>query len=527
MQNNQISPSRPLHSEQNPEGSNASVPDIVTMHGDSSSSDTTPLAGPGVNSPKISHHNNLGAFPTMLQRGDGNIFALATSFADFLPYYGPTETPAIHPEVWIIDGETGQKLSDPYKLDANGLLSGVYAYVEQDQSGNGADRLVTTISDEAGIHIAKFSASPETGYTVSWENYATITDFVMADDSIISLSPDADGDIWFVTAQGVLGVVSHNDEPTRSLQLGRGETINNSFSTATLKTGDQDVQIAAIASSQKLYLVKKPVDPTESLALLGDALSYEYGHQLKPGQLPYAAPLGDSSDRPQIWGTGATPTFFGPDTGVEYVMITGNNHKSLKLYVWEVRTGRKICEHQLFKDPNARGTENSAIGIGNTIIVSSSYGYPYPVPEDFFIRREHPFYGGMTRVDLSFHGDIPIGAETVWEQPVRSAAVPRLSLQDSRIYTMTRQGASNVASAKDHYAYCVMRFDTGEVEYKKDLRKVERFQRPESERPGYVRDIRFALDDPLQMVGCVSQNKVGRTVLWQGTMDGFFRIEAL
>ena len=127
MQNNQISPSRPLHSEQNPEGSNASVPDIVTMHGDSSSSDTTPLAGPGVNSPKISHHNNLGAFPTMLQRGDGNIFALATSFADFLPYYGPTETPAIHPEVWIIDGETGQKLSDPYKLDANGLLSGVYA----------------------------------------------------------------------------------------------------------------------------------------------------------------------------------------------------------------------------------------------------------------------------------------------------------------------------------------------------------------------------------------------------------------
>ena len=66
-----------------------------------------------------------------------------------------------------------------------------------------------------------------------------------------------------------------------------------------------------------------------------------------------------------------------------------------------------------------------------------------------------PFVGGMARVDL----DSP-GCHTVWENKVRSAALPHLSIPDSLIYTITRIGADKTTPL-DLFAYAVVDPNSG------------------------------------------------------------------
>lgn len=84
------------------------------------------------------------------------------------------------------------------------------------------------------------------------------------------------------------------------------------------------------------------------------------------------------------------------------------------------------------------GSENSPVGIGRSVFVASTYGYPYPaLPEGAgpAVPPSAPFTGGMTRVDVADDG-----CHVVWENRVRSAAVPRLSTADGALYTVARVG---------------------------------------------------------------------------------------
>jgi hypothetical protein len=92
--------------------------------------------------------------------------------------------------------------------------------------------------------------------------------------------------------------------------------------------------------------------------------------------------------------------------------------------------------------------------------VTSTYGYPYPaVPAGAppAVPPTAPFVGGMTRVDV----DNP-GCHTVWENRVRSAALPHLSISDGLLYTITRVGFADTTPL-DVFAYAVVDPGTGQL----------------------------------------------------------------
>lgn len=144
------------------------------------------------------------------------------------------------------------------------------------------------------------------------------------------------------------------------------------------------------------------------------------------------------------------------------------------------------------------GSENSPVGIGRSIFVASTYGYPYPtVPEGAgpAVPASAPFVGGMTRVDVD-----DTGCATVWDNTVRSAAVPHLSTADGLLYTVTRVGL-DITTPLDGYVFTVVNPDTGAVLSNRPL-------------AGTI------VDDPLQTSPLITHD---RKIL-QGTVTGILRI---
>lgn len=212
--------------------------------------------------------------------------------------------------------------------------------------------------------------------------------------------------------------------------------------------------------------------------------AYDSGSHRKPGQLSK--------------GTGATPTFFGPLTGSEYLMITDNNDVQTSLLVYKTKGAELICQYPLFT-AGSSGTENSAIGIGASVIVASTYGYPDPkVPDG--VPAKADFAAGMLRIDL--HQD-ESGWDLVWQNSLRSSAVPKLSTADNLIYTVERRGLMNKAKSglADSFYFTALDPETGATLYQKRIGG------------GFF-------SDTLQMAGNIGKDRV----YCQGTVGGIIRI---
>lgn len=116
-----------------------------------------------------------------------------------------------------------------------------------------------------------------------------------ADDYIVGLSPDWHGNIWFASEKGIVGYVSDTNSTTiRSLNLPIGERVANSISTVP--------EGSFVATDHALYLINAKV---ESNPVIIWRHAYERGPGRKPGQLS--------------WGTGSTPTIFGPRNGNDFL----------------------------------------------------------------------------------------------------------------------------------------------------------------------------------------------------------------
>lgn len=463
---------------------NASVRKIITMHGDTSSSDTTSFAGPEYPF-QSSYHHFATTCSTILIRSDGNPMVLGTTFADVI------KEKEVLPVVMVLDRDTGDVLSNPpLEIVSSSLLGGVYAYLD------GEDRLWMA----NGTTIINIEADPST-WNLTANEYADLSHCINDGDGIVSLSPDADRDIWFVSAFGVVGICNRQTRQSNTIQLGQDETINNSFSTATIKDGNTGAAtaIASIATNYSLYLFKKNADGQPEIQW---RLPYDRGTMLKPGQLGYPV-AGEKIHNG--YGTGATPTFFGPETGAEYVTITDNSDENFSVLVVNVASGALVCRQAIFP-AGSQGTENSAIGINNTVVVASTYGYPYPVPP-FFNPNDYPFNGGLVRVDFDENSGQP---RVIWQNmDIRSAAVPKLSLADGLIYTITRQGESMAAAPDDSYSFTAIDLNTGQVVHELEI-----------SHPGRIPNPLYLLHNPLQMAG----NFSSEGVFWQGSMGGVFRI---
>ncbi|EUA92734.1 putative 6-phosphogluconolactonase/glucosamine-6-phosphate isomerase/deaminase [Mycobacterium ulcerans str. Harvey] len=240
-----------------------------------------------------------------------------------------------------------------------------------------------------------------------------VSSAIPAGDQSVGVVPDYLGNVWFATGSGVVGVAKVGGG-VASVQLDPGEQVANSISASPANR----VGVATTAALYELNL-----DGVGNPQVLWRQ-PYDRGPARKPGQLS--------------WGTGSTPTYFGP-TGADYLTIVDNGDPLVHALIYESGTGNLICQQPVLTQ-GGPGSENSPIGAGTSTFIASTYGYPYPaVPAgagprcpDRAVRR------GMTRVDVE-----PTGCRTVWDSSTRSAALPHLSIADGLIYTITRIGLDN------------------------------------------------------------------------------------
>ncbi|WP_210742539.1 hypothetical protein [Nocardia veterana] len=433
----------------------------ATMHGDAESSDSTPLPGVGTGAVTAQFRELAAACPTILQGGDGMPQALCTTVTDRSP------------KIFLLDPGNGQPLTS-LSLPKGGLLGGVYAYLDN------ADRMVMVDGDDNLIRVGhrrdggdwKLAIDATTPLGAAVTGHCGGGDC----DSVASLMPDQQGRVWFATANGAVGVVDPNSGAAQSITL-PGEHVDNSISTApegTAVTTDHATYLfTADASGAPRQLWRRP---------------YDRGPARKPGQLS--------------WGSGASPTFFGPRDGTDYLAITDNAVPQENLLVYDTRTGAPVCSV-----PAVDGTENSPIGSGSSVFVASTYGYPYPAlpdnagPSD---PARADFTGGMVRIDVNADGK---GCTRVWTSEVKSAAVPRLSLADGLIYTVARKnevagiGTGSAGALIDTYHLVAIDAATGA---EKSSRLIGT----------------STVHDTLQMVGTIAPGRVQ----YQGTTTGLFRI---
>ncbi|MFD3748232.1 hypothetical protein [Nocardia sp. NPDC058633] len=423
----------------------------ATMHGDAGSSDVTPLAGPAVGA-AVTVYPLGAACPTLLEGADGLVVGLCTAIA------GRT------PTVFLFDsgasGPVGGALA-ALPLAKGSLLGGVYAYLDNE------DRLVVVDGGRQLLRVAHVR-----GDDGAWRLAATVqadlSGSIPQGDNVTGLVPDWQGNVWFATGGGVVGFVA-GDGRVRSVGLPSGEMVANSISSAP--NGG-----VAVASTHALYELTANDGEPEILW----RSAYDRGSARKPGQLS--------------WGTGSTPTYFGPVRGDEYLAIVDNADGQVRLVVARSGSGEQVCSVPV----PVGGSENSPIAVGSSIFVASTYGYPYPaVPEDAgpAVPAGAPFPGGLSRVDLTADGCVP-----VWDSRVRSAAVPRLSLADGGIHTLRRIGP-DATTPLDGFDYVVIDPQTGAVRNATPL-------------PGTV------AEDPLQMAALITRGGA----LWQGTITGIVRV---
>ena len=215
--------------------------------------------------------------------------------------------------------------------------------------------------------------------------------------------------------------------------------------------------------------------------------SYDRGTKQKPGQLSH--------------GSGATATFFGPN-GSDYVMLSDNADRQEKLIVYRSADGSAVGEGPLFT-PGASGTENSMIGVQNSIVGACTFGYPYAQYPDTKPAYRAQVAPGMERWDVN---DDASGITLKWRNNgIYSAAVPRLSTADNLIYTCERpRGPAGVLTGPVVYA-CAIDMDSGRVVHRQRLPRLANL---------------LAGGDPSQMVGVIDKHGVW----WQGTIGGIYRI---
>ncbi|MDY6049097.1 MAG: 6-pyruvoyl tetrahydrobiopterin synthase [Corynebacterium sp.] len=432
------------------------APGMATMHGDAQSSDTTPLPGPGANPWSVTSLNMGGACPTILVGQDGLVQVLVTQ------RFGSTGV-FLQPKLVILDPDAN--VLGELELPKGALLGGVYAFLDQD------DSMVLVDGSNTLLRIAH-DPQPYVAQRTNLRGFLA----AHGGDQVVGLVPDWQGRVWVASAKGGVAVIDQAAGTVRATSLGAGETVDNSISSAP--------EGVAIATSHALYLLDADADGNPQIQWRS---AYDRGTFRKPGQLS--------------WGTGATPSFFGPN-GSEYISITDNADVQESILVFDTATGRLVSDTGIFQ-PGKSGSECSMISIGNTVIASSSYGYPYPrVPEGQPASKPltAQFAPGFERWDLK-GGSL----QQVWNRKdVYCAVVPRYSTADGLIYICERKPFGIVTGPTISAAAIDM--ETGKTVYSQRL-------------PGLVTV--FGVDT-LQMVGTLDNNGTW----WQGTIGGLFRIAA-
>ena len=441
---------------------------LATMHGDAQSSDATPFAGPGDpgvgGSWKVTFTNHWAACPTILAGQDGYIQALMTQFLG-------SDAKVRKPKLAIIEPASGAQLG-AMEIPTGALLGGVYAYLDADSNLVMVD----------GTNALTWISHSQDGMTVWVSRRIDLTDAMKLEpkDHVVGIVPDWHGRIWVASERGVVGLIDPKRNVVRLTKLQQyspTERIDNPISACP--------QGVSIITSYGIYMLG--ADASTSKPRIIWSHSYDRGTKQKPGQLSH--------------GSGATATFFGPN-GSDYVMLSDNADRQEKLIVYRSADGSAVGEGPLFT-PGASGTENSMIGVQNSIVGACTFGYHYAQYPDTKPAYRAQVAPGMERWDVN---DDASGITLKWRNNgIYSAAVPRLSTADTLIYTCERpRGPAGVLTGPVVYA-CAIDMDSGRVVHRQRLPRLANL---------------LAGGDPSQMVGVIDKHGVW----WQGTIGGIYRI---
>jgi len=441
---------------------------LATMHGDAQSSDATPFAGPGDpgvgGTWKVTFTNHWAACPTILAGQDGYIQALMTQFLG-------SDAKLRKPKLAIIEPASGAQLG-AMEIPTGALLGGVYAYLDADSNLVMVD----------GTNALTWISHSQDGMKVWVSRRIDLTDAMKLEpkDHVVGIVPDWHGRIWVASERGVVGLIDPKRNVVRLTKLQQyspTERIDNSISACP--------QGVSIITSHGIYMLGADVSTSKPRIIWSH--SYDRGTKQKPGQLSH--------------GSGATATFFGPN-GSDYVMLSDNADRQEKLIVYRSADGSAAGEGPLFT-PGASGTENSMIGVQNSIVGACTFGYPYAQYPDTKPAYRAQVAPGMERWDVN---DDASGITLKWRNNgIYSAAVPRLSTADNLIYTCERpRGPAGVLTGPVVYA-CAIDMDSGRVVHRQRLPRLANL---------------LAGGDPSQMVGVIDKHGVW----WQGTIGGIYRI---
>ncbi|UQE75357.1 hypothetical protein MYK68_01615 [Gordonia sp. PP30] len=422
------------------------------MHGDLASTDSTAYRGPGRTGHLAAWSVPGGPCAATFIGSDSLPVSLCTNVIAGRPPQFAT------PVVTLFDPATARVLAT-LPLAKGGLLGGVYGYLD--------DKNRVVVADGTGAILKVAHRRTARGWQLFVADRIDLSRHLGA-DSVTGLAPDESGRIWWVTTAGIVGTVT--GRKVASMHLPRGEELGNGLSVRS--------RGVSVLTTHALYEMWAGSDGVPKAVW---RKAYDRGPARKPGQL--------------TWGSGTTPTYFGPG-GDEWVAIV-DNAVVPRLHVYRSDDGSPVCSLRAFAQPD-QGTENSPMAWGDSLVIPSTYGFQYPpmavrgpaVPPDA------PFVGAMTRIDVA-----PGRCTRVWESRDRMATLPRLSTADGLIHALGYGPLTPGPQQLGPVNYVAVDFHTG--------RRV------------VTRQVGVApLDEPLQLTGMIAPDGA----LWQGTFSRMLKI---
>ncbi len=441
-----------------PSGPDVGPMPTAMMHGDPYSTDTTPHRGPGrTGHVAASSFIGSGCTTTMVGR-DGIPVAMCT-------LYVGKDLQRTVPSVTLFDPVTAKPLAN-LQLPRGALYAGAYGYLDSH------DRVVVAAGEGKIYKVAHRKTSG--GWKLWVDETVDISASLGTGDAVNAINPDFEGRLWFVTGGGTVGVIE-GTKVIATLHMPAGELIKNSMSN---RPGGR----ASVLTDTALYEMRLDGD---RITTVWRRAYDSVGGVRRAGQLSY--------------GSGTTPTYFGPG-GSSWVAIVDNGANP-HLKVFRSSDGSPVCSMPAFHI-SGPGTENSPIGWRNSLVISSTYGFEYPdatVPGPS-TPRHAPFTGGLTRIDVT-----PQGCRRVWESGSRNrvSTLPKLSTSNGEIHFLgyAAQPTSVAGFYADPVYYSAVDFATGK-------------------RTPFTQVGVSPLDDPLQFTGTITADGT----LWQGNATRMLKI---
>ncbi len=310
-------------------------------------------------------------------------------------------------------------------------------------------------------------------------------------NNLTAIMPDAQGNVWFTSQQGIVGIIHHSDRTENGCSKVYSDIItgfglieklnyfvntdyknyeelpdfilNSSSITPELreqfrtyyqldKSNFEQIQNSFAVGKDGVYIVtdlalyklrfnedKKEIEldsKWEENYVTGGTI-YENDGTRKPGHLNA--------------GSGTSPTLMDN----RFVAIVDNDTSQVNICIFSQESGKLINKFPLF-NPDASACENSIIAYKNTFIVANTYGYVDP-----FVLNETP--GSIKRFDYDeVKGEfVPNSDWPPYQEPFDAkTATPKLSTANGLVYVYNRDTGGG-PTPHDDWQITTLDFETG------------------------------------------------------------------